>query len=197
MDAGGFRQAAQVAWIRGKDVAAISGQARHGGVDGIGLASAGQQHPRAATKIVIDRDDIGPGEQPRGWRLAPTAAAPHLRGHSPARHRHPAGEPLPLISATNVGQSPRRPRRCPVSELFTGRNAGKLMLAGSGRAQHRTRARATAITGATGRDRAPPRANVDPAFPGGPAGHRARARGAAAVEMRPEAAVLPVADVDR
>jgi hypothetical protein len=50
MDASGFRQDAQIVRIGGQNVIAICGQAHHAGVDGIGLATAGQQRARPPSK---------------------------------------------------------------------------------------------------------------------------------------------------
>jgi hypothetical protein len=89
VDISGFRQGPQVARIGGENIVAVGGQAHHGGVNRIWLATAGQQQPRPAPQQVIDRCDIGPGEQPGDWHLAATATTPDLRNHSPTGHRHP------------------------------------------------------------------------------------------------------------
>ena len=73
MDISGFRQDPQAARIRGENVVAVGGQAHHSGAHRIPLATAGQQQPRPAPQRVIDRCDIGPGEQPGDWNLAATA----------------------------------------------------------------------------------------------------------------------------
>ena len=53
VDISGFRQDSQVARIRGENIVAVSGQAHHGGVNRIPLATAGQQQPRPTPQRVI------------------------------------------------------------------------------------------------------------------------------------------------
>jgi hypothetical protein len=67
-------------------------QAHHGGVNRIPLATAGQQQPRPAPQRVIDRCDIGPGEQPGDWHLSATAT--QARPARPLPRWSPAPSPL-------------------------------------------------------------------------------------------------------
>ena len=68
---GCFRKCAQVAGIRGEDVVAVGCEAYHSGISGVGLATAGKQHPSSPRQRVIDGSDGGAGQEPGHGRLPP------------------------------------------------------------------------------------------------------------------------------
>src|SRR5271167_4209900 len=93
---GCFRKCAQVAGIRGEDVVAVGCEAYHSGVNGIGLAAAGKQHPGSPSQSVVDGSDIGAGQEPGHGRLPSAAAAPDLGDHAAAGDRRASGETFAL-----------------------------------------------------------------------------------------------------
>jgi hypothetical protein len=62
----------------------------------------GSAASRPAAQAVIDRHNIGPGEQPGPRRLMASAAAPSLGHHPPAGRRHPPRQPFPFHQCHDV-----------------------------------------------------------------------------------------------
>ncbi len=61
MNVGSFGQGAKVVRVGGENVVAVGGQADDRGVDGAGLATAGQQHPGPAPEGVVDWQNLDSG----------------------------------------------------------------------------------------------------------------------------------------
>ena len=112
VDISGFRQGSQVARIRGENIVAVGGQAHHGGVNRIPLATAGQQQPRpapsgssiAATSVPASSRATGTW-RPRPPRQTCATTPPLVTGTRPASRSR-------FTSATTP-RSPRPPRRTP------------------------------------------------------------------------------------
>ena len=124
--------------VGGEDVVAVGGQARHGGIDCVRLAAMAQQHPAPPARAVINRHQVGPGQQPGQRHLPASAAAQGLGHHSPARHRRPPRQTLPPDQRHNVTipalcrhERPRLPAPAPRRTPLRRRAAAEL--AGMGR----------------------------------------------------------------
>ena len=92
-DAVASGQGAQVARTGDEDVITVGSQAHHLGIDHIGVAAAGQQHPGPPALAVIDRHNIS-ASQP-GQRRQPTQCR-RARPESPLPRWSPAPARQPL-----------------------------------------------------------------------------------------------------
>ncbi len=88
---GCLRKCVQVAGIRGEDVVAVGGEAYHSGIDAIGLAAAGKQHPGSPSQPVVDGSDVCAGQEPGHGRMPSAATAPDLGDHAAAGDRRASG----------------------------------------------------------------------------------------------------------
>ncbi len=102
MNLGCFRKCAQVAGIRGEDVVAVGCEAHHSGINGIGLATAGEQHAGSPSQPVVDGSDVGAGQEPGQGRLPAAATAPDLGDHAAAGDRRASGETFALDQRDDV-----------------------------------------------------------------------------------------------
>ena len=84
MDPGGLREVPEVFRVRGQDVVPVPRQADDRRVDRVRSSAAGQQRSRAASKRIIERDDVYPGQQPAAGACLPL----------PPRHTWPTTPPL-------------------------------------------------------------------------------------------------------
>src|SRR5918992_5626609 len=85
MAAGRCYEACNVSDVVGDDDVVIAGQADESGVDGVALVGRSEEHPGAATEVVVERGDINAGEGTGERCLPPGAAAPDLRHNSSMR----------------------------------------------------------------------------------------------------------------
>jgi hypothetical protein len=93
---GCFRKCIQVVGIRGEDVVAIGGEAHYRGINGIGMATAAEQHPGSPSQPVVYGSDVGTGKELGQGRLPSATAAPDLSDHAAAGDGRASGETFAL-----------------------------------------------------------------------------------------------------
>jgi hypothetical protein len=110
---GCFRKCAQIAGIRGEDVVAVGCEAYHSGINGIGLAAAGKQHPGSPSQPVVDGSDVGAGQERRPAGAAapgPATTPPLVTGGRrsqcvPSRPADPRSFPTMQVTAEQAGDA--------------------------------------------------------------------------------------------
>jgi hypothetical protein len=102
VDLGSIAERAQVAWIRRQNVIAVSREADHCGVNGVGPAALSKQQACQPPQAVVDWRNFCAREQTSDWSLPAGTASPHLRDDTTARYRRPRRETLSLQQGQHI-----------------------------------------------------------------------------------------------